>query len=143
MLRRYGSFLRDRVVGVNARARRMHRALRTARQRLADADRLAEAGDLEPRRRRTIGRSADIPRRRRRWRVRRPAFGRIERRAAGLRRQLNIGGAKVFGVAFVEEQGIALVTEDQRALRAEERLVVIVERVRLDRRERSRASAWI
>ena len=34
-------------------------ALRAAGERLADANRLAEAGDLEPRRRRTIGRSAD------------------------------------------------------------------------------------
>src|SRR5205823_1081120 len=86
-------------------------------------------------------RSADAPRRRRRRRVRGPAFRRVERRSR-FRRELDrrrSGGL----VAFFEEKRVALVPENQRALGAEERLVIIVERVGLNRRERGGAAAGV
>ena len=108
-------------------------------ERPADANRRAEARDLAPCRRAADRRARRSPsphgRRRRRRGSRRPrAPGR--RRAATPRcrwRRVRRASSNRIGLGFA--------LQDERALRAEEGLVVVVEGVRLDRREHRRAAA--
>ena len=81
-------------------------------------------------------------RRRRLPRVAAHRLGRLRRRSGGPRRRLD-GRRPARGAAFLEEQRVLLAVHDERAFGAHVHLVVVVERVRLDRREHGGAAAGI